>query len=85
MWLAAGTVPGGLMYVGWLDAIASYLQIAFFVCIGFTVLSLLLSLFEEVGEPIAPESLPHPREFKALAPLPATRPWALRGRLQHSH
>lgn len=73
------------MYVGWLDAIASYLQIAFFVCIGFTVLSLLLSLFEEVGEPIAPESLAHPREFKALAPLPATRPWALRGRLQHSH
>ncbi len=74
------------MYVGWLDAIASYLEIAFFVCIGFTVLSLLLSLFEEVGEPIAPEPLPHPREFKALAPLrPATRPWALRGRLQHSH
>lgn len=85
MWLVAGSVPGTLMYLGLLDAIASYARIGFYVCLGFSIFSFLLSLFEEVDEPVAPLPAPQPREVKTRDELrPVAPAWALRRQLRHS-
>jgi uncharacterized membrane protein YtjA (UPF0391 family) len=52
--LAVAAVPGFLAYTGVFETIVPAANVLFFVLIGFSVLSYLLSLFEDESAPAAP-------------------------------